>query len=94
MYYSLLYNKERDGNAVTRRFGLDWIKKYKFNPNKLSQLVVEQLRSQLASSETNPNIEIVKAVIFTSTKNDTFVGGSRDEFINIFRNNPLFDLQL
>ena len=95
LYYSLLYNKDRDFNPVTRRIGLDWYKKYKLNPDNLSRLIIQELKTQLISMNiSNPNIEIVKASVFTSTKNDTFIRGTRDEFVSMFRNNPTFDLHL
>ncbi len=97
MYYSLFYNKDRgkENNVLTRRLGLDWYKYYRFYPERILSLIVDQLQSLLMTKGVlRGNIEVVKSFVFSSTKNDTIVGDRRDAFLNLFKNNPSFDLQL
>jgi hypothetical protein len=90
-----MYNKERILNPVSRRLGVDWSKHYQFSPEKMVTYVQQQLQQQLIQRQSGrQHVDVVRANLFTSTKNDTVSGGSRDNFFRLFQNNPAFDVHL
>ena len=83
MFYSLILG--RYGSCpVQRRFGQSWYRTHRIDWSRLQQLIARNIHSQtLAQSYSDRAVEVVRTIVFTSTRTDTPVDGRRANMVSV-----------
>ena len=84
LFYSLILG--RYGSCpVQRRWGQSWYRTHRIDWSRLQQLIARNIHSQiLAQSYSDRAVEVVRTIVFTSTRTDTPLDGRRANMINEF----------
>ena len=84
LFYSLILG--RYGSCpVQRRWGQGWYRTHRIDWSRLQQLIARNIHSQiLAQSYSDRAVEVVRTIVFTSTRTDTPADGRRANMINEF----------
>ncbi len=90
-----MYPKQKEQDLYANQYGQDWRKHFKFSPTKMLRVITEGLTKQLRGrNRPIAYIDLVRANVFTSTKENGPPDADREQFVRMFATDNEFDLHL
>lgn len=82
LFYTLLVGRDDRYDPVRSMLGDDWHRKYTIDWNKLPNIIAKGIGEQLKrQGALRHDVEIARASVFTSLRNDTPSGGLREQMV-------------